>query len=309
MSVTGVYRFYLDGELVGEAENVVTETGKQYILRYMAGLVPTMANSIAVGASSEPAYDTDTELEFELARGDIYLRSVDYGTRDVIWKATIPVGPSGVIHEVGLFPSSKNNSSGNYQSATLFTFDTTEDWTNISETDTVNSRIYGAGIKDTITTASTSVNHVLPYYPGDLSGYSPNDIFVLGCVTYSDYVEDVVVTFTNNAGDTMVGTFVVPSHLEAPGDPQYNMIKLDKGSFTNLDKNWSGIRSVQVTVNSSSSAGGGNDGIITLDGLRVIDIDQSNENYTLISRAALRSPITKQSGLTLDIEYGLRLQI
>ncbi|HET8689109.1 MAG TPA: hypothetical protein VFM18_21065, partial [Methanosarcina sp.] len=283
--VSGQYRFYQSGELIAAVNNTVTDNGKRFLLRYLAGLSPALINCLAVGAGGTAPTASDVEMNFEFERAPVTLRSVDYTSSDVIFKATMPAGPTGYIYEIGSFPSVTNASSGRYQSATLFSFNGQENWTNSSTRDTTNSRVGGSAISDTISSASATITHSNTYTPLDLAGYNITDRFVFAFITYSNYVQSVSLSFKNTAGDFMTGVFTPNTHTAGTGLPQYQIISINKSSFTNLDKDWSNIVQTNVTVTSKSSASGVNQAIISLDGVKVLDADQNNPNYSLVSRA------------------------
>jgi hypothetical protein len=114
LSLHGEYRFYEDGVEVFRSKNILTKFGKRYLTQYLAGQASTTVKDIAVGIGSiTPATVNNTGLDFEFYRSQVNLSSVDIqtspttgvSTYGVVYKTTLPVDVSGIISEVGLFPS------------------------------------------------------------------------------------------------------------------------------------------------------------------------------------------------------------
>ena len=72
--VTGTYRFYQNGELVGECQNIITNFGRDLILRYLAGSVRDWSGGFVVGG-----LDSHDDICAELADGSgLGVIAVDY---------------------------------------------------------------------------------------------------------------------------------------------------------------------------------------------------------------------------------------
>lgn len=52
MKISGVYKFYQNGELIGEAENSMTEVGRILAVKTIMGAIPNFATSMGIGVSS-----------------------------------------------------------------------------------------------------------------------------------------------------------------------------------------------------------------------------------------------------------------
>src|SRR5665647_3682267 len=87
----GSYRFYQDGALVGEVENLITTAGKIYIMKYLAGYVQSIAQGLAIGLGATAATVADTSLAFEWSRVPILMTSADYANTAIIFRGQIPV--------------------------------------------------------------------------------------------------------------------------------------------------------------------------------------------------------------------------
>lgn len=305
MRLNGRYRISSNGIVLSEQSNLITTVGKDFFLRFVAGINQDFGRAIAVGASSAAAAIENTELGFEFGRCPIALRSVDFSTREVIFKGTLASGIPGSIYEIGLYPEMINSGAGAYQSRLICQFNSQfEAWTNASasNTDTAQSRISNNGIMDTISSNNGTVTHVLTGLSVNLSGYSPLDSFVLAIYNGSATLANITVAFTNSAGQTMTGTFT-------PTGTGWQTIAVAKGSFANYAAyDMTYVTTITVVVTATGTAGS-TPCVVTLDGLSVRDNDTVNPDYALLSRAVLGSPIVKSSVIPLDIEYALGLGI
>ena len=114
---------------------MITKFGKRFIANYLAGNILFTQKDIAlgIGKTAVNAKGNDTRLEFEFYRLPATLGSIDISQTGtdvdgdpifsyvVIYKATIPQDVSGVISEIGLYPSTRS-STNNYDSKFLTSF-------------------------------------------------------------------------------------------------------------------------------------------------------------------------------------------
>ena len=79
--IKGIYRIFKNGLEVASQENLVTNNGKDMILKYLGSSVSSWAADLVVGTgsslsgSTNAATVTDTILEYEVVRNIIKLRS------------------------------------------------------------------------------------------------------------------------------------------------------------------------------------------------------------------------------------------
>ena len=127
----GEYTVYQDGEEVCKSKNLITKFGKRYLTQYLAGQSNTNLRDIAIGIGSTEASINDTQLGFEFYRSPVTMSSIDIQTSSstglstygVVYKTTVPVDVSGVIKELGLFPT-VSLSSTDYASNSISTLKT-----------------------------------------------------------------------------------------------------------------------------------------------------------------------------------------
>lgn len=294
----GIYRFYQNGELIHEQENLLTTEGKKLILRYLAGQAGNIGDALAVGVAATAPTASDYRLNFEIDRVVVSLKNADYANQYVIFKGTLPQASEYTIYEVGLFSNFANGIAGDYSSRALTVFDTTvETWTN-STVDTTGPRtstasiLVTAGASATVSTR-TSTNM-------DLSGYSGNDEFTLAFNKTTANITTLALAFENSTGG------VFKRSLSISALPLgYNVLAFKKSDFTATGTiDWGTITSFGVDVTANASGGS-----IILDGIRVEDTDTINPNYVLVSRALLGAPLAKTAVAPLDIEYALDVSI
>lgn len=89
--ITGKYSFILDGEVVCESENIVTNVGKSAIRSFLVGDTNNWAAALGVGVGTSTATATQTKLDFEVDREPIRLKTT-VTPRHFISKITITGG-------------------------------------------------------------------------------------------------------------------------------------------------------------------------------------------------------------------------
>jgi hypothetical protein len=285
----GSYKFYLDDKLVREQENIITNIGKIAILRFLASITNSYASSIAIGVSDITPTVLDKKLDFEIARSNIMIRSVNYDTSSILFKATFPVGQQALVKEIAVWPI------GSDRSSMLFSFDDGETWTN-QLLNTADIRIGAAGMKNVVLNGSSVENKSLLTL--NLANLLLNDEFVLAFISYDDNCEYIRLSFTDINGDIIYSDFIPDPHISA--GIQYQTVNVLKSSFTNQTKEWAQITEVSLITKAKSTQ----NTTIVLDGLRIEDSNTPGGSE-IISRAILSSPILKEAGSSLDIEYVL----
>lgn len=292
----GVYKFYQDGKLVGVRENLLTNAGHTAILRYLAGQIPNLGDTIAIGSSPVAASSSDVRLSFEIDRFAVQLKNADITNDLIIFKTTIPQELVYKIYEIGLWTTQTNRLAGQFPSKMLTSFDTVvETWTN-SSLDSTNQRVgdnglrVDAGISSTVSTR-TDVNI-------DMSGYTASDTFLLAFYKPNNNISTIKLVFANLAGGSFSQSVTVSSLPTG-----YNVISFPKSGFTPSGTiSWGTIERFGFDITA-----GGTAGFVTLDALRAEDTDTLNNEYALISRAVYGSPILKTSTSQMDVEYGLEI--
>lgn len=281
---------------------MITTLGKTYIKRYLAGLVPKMGDTIAVGIGTSAESVSSTALDLEVYRVPVTFSMYDYTTDTVVFKASIPVETAFQINEVALYSKFENASSGNYGSRNIVTFDSdTEAW-------------YTAGVAATFTTANTrlgkdSLSHTpaasattTSTYAGlslDFSKNSSADTFDLAYNNGNTNVNTITIRFKTDASNYYQYVITNP----AAG---YTISTWTKGSMTATGTpNWASIESIDVITNSKSAGASA----ISYDAIRLEDVDDVDVNYVMVARKKLTTAVTKAEGQPLDIEFALSVTV
>ncbi|QOI67443.1 minor tail protein [Streptomyces phage Beuffert] len=295
----GVYRFYQGGELIAEHENLLTTEGKRLILRYLAGQSPSLGAAIGLGVAGTAATVDDTTLGFEIERVSVALKSADYTNNLVLFKGTIEQDTTFNIYEAGLWSSSSNTLSGEFDSRLLTTFDLSlEEWTNVTADTTANRTSEDAA---KVSAAISTTTQARLDVEMDLSGYSVNDTFLLAFSKPNNNITTIKLVFEDPISSGSLSLSKTVSSLPTG----YNILAFKKGDFVASGAiNWDSITRMGFDVTA-----GGTAGYVILDGLRVEDVDTPNQDYILVSHAILSSPINKTNVAPMDVEYALEFSV
>lgn len=276
-----------------------------HIKRYLAGFVPSIAQSIAFGIGDAAEAIGDTKLQFEAGRVDISLTSYDFVNNRLVYKAQLPESFQGTISEVGLYTTSANDVAGQYGSNILTTFDSdTEEW--IMNGSTTPST-FTTGAFSRIGTNSLTQNpavsdaryDMLTSVALDLSGYSGADKFSLAYNVGNAFVANVAIFFFTDS----FNYYQFNLGVQTAG---YKVTEVNKGVASVVGTpNWSNITSISVAT--ASTAGG--TGLVQFDGLRIEDTDTVNPNYLMVARELVSPTFTKEAGKVQEIEFALNVTV
>lgn len=309
--IKGTYIFYQDGKEIYRSSNVITKFGKRFLTNFIAGNISDPSKSMAFGIDSTAASVNDTRLGFEFYRVPVLLNSTDIQTTgsvttySVVYKTTIPQDVSGIISEVGLYPSTRR-SINNFDSKFLSDFDNFLDWEDSNgfnpDVDETGAKI-GSNVL-TMSSNSTTANEYTSSTYLDLSGYSDADSIRLAYYknnTNSTNLQNIILKFYSSDTD-YYSTTITPA--SGTGYKITNDILLST-LFTGPTgtPNKSQINKVGITITPTS----GNTTSIGLDGLRINDEDTFDPEFGLISRSVLGTVLTKLNGRQVDVEYKLDL--
>lgn len=312
LSLYGEYRFYEDGKEIYRSKNILTKFGKRYITQYLAGQATTNNKDIAVGIGSTVASENNTGLDFEFYRSQVNISSVDIqtsttsglSTYGVVYKTTLPVDVSGIVSEIGLFPSVTLGST-DYASKSISTFSDYQQWTNDdgSYSTSVTSPTPRIGSNHlSLTAAASNSKQYSSSIEVDITGYSPNDSLTLAYVQSDLNLDYVFVRFYSSSSNYY--------EIRYPADLTIGS-KIKALTLNNLYLSGFGLGTpdsssiIKVSVGAKAKASGSAN--VLFDGLRINDEDSFRSDYGLISRSVLIDPITKSIGRQMDIEYRLGL--
>jgi hypothetical protein len=312
--IFGEYVFYEDGKEIHRSKNILTKFGKRYITQYLAGKNSSPDKDIAIGIGSSSATVNDTQLDFEFYRSAVNLSSVDIqtspltgvSTYGVVYKTTIPVDVSGIINEMGLFPSTTFGTT-DYASRSISSFEDSKLW--IDSVGASPSLVMTSSPKIgayylSIDAASSQSKNYFYDFSLDISGYSAND-----SMTLAYYQSDLNLDYIYfRAYDSNNNYYEMRYPAENAIGYKVKSLKLNNlysSGFTSGTPDQNSIVKISIGVKAKSS-GATN---VLLDGLRINDEDSFRSDYGMISRSVL-SPgnlITKSLGKQMDIEYRIGL--
>ena len=117
---------------------MITDKGKSIIGKYLLGQAPAYASYIGIGCGARPLLTNDTlgdysdkvNLDFEMLRVPISSRGFvnENGTDKIVFTAELPTEERYEITEVGIYSAQSNPYAGAYDSKSIFSFTSTENW-------------------------------------------------------------------------------------------------------------------------------------------------------------------------------------
>lgn len=309
----GMYRVYEDGKLIAEQKNKLTLLGRSNALSTMLGLTQSFAGSFGIGISNlsngSETYLNMTDLDFNVGKYPITATSLGTtGSQDALVYTSRITDPSRyTIYELGLF----SNQISGYVDVDALTLLNFESGDAIKETvssvgyylDDPNATFI-AGKKSTVLTDITNYrigSNAVKLLSGgtifandatiDLSAFYNSDKLKLAF--YASGAVTVTVKFSsgaNFASYAFVGTNATYSVI--------SRIKTET-STTSGTVDWSAIDRIDITV----SGGTAGTSYAILDGLRISKDKPIDSIDGMVSRAVLATPISKEAGSIIDIEY------
>lgn len=87
--IKGQFVARIDGVEIARSNNVVTNFGKDAILKYLCGTIPNWGGALAVGAGNTAASVADTRLAFEFSRNIVNLRAPSYSIDAAVAQASL----------------------------------------------------------------------------------------------------------------------------------------------------------------------------------------------------------------------------
>lgn len=311
MNLTGEYVFYNDGVEIYRSKNLITKFGKRFITNFLAGQNSFNQKDIAVGIGSTAATINDNQLEFEFYRSSVFTGSTDIqtdpitgeSTYAVIYKTTLPVDISGLIQEVGLFPSLTLGNT-DYSNRSISSFENPSVWSD-ENGDTPNlvttpSPRIGQTLFETIAAQGQEKEYSFNV-TFDISGYSNNDSLSIAFYQNDTNLDYVFARFYSSDLDYYEIQF--PSISVGSQIVELTMDNL----FNNKVGSPISDSILKISVGAKAKSSGAT--TVYFDGFRINDEDSYNPLYGLISRSVLATPIEKVSGRQMDIEYRLGLTL
>lgn len=276
---------------------MITTEGKLHIKRYLAGIVPSISNSIHFGIGGKAEAVGDITLHFEVESSDITVISYDFTNDKLVFKASIPTTLAGKVYEAALFAGPPRSGS-----KLLTTFDSdTETWVTgggAPTFDSTNTRIGIDSLRLTqaLSTTSTSVMGDIAF---DLSNNAGSDKFVIAFNNTNTNLNTLVVRFKTDVSNYYTLTITNP----ASG---YVIAEVLKSAATVTGSpSWASITSIEIAANSKAAGSS----TVDLDAIRIEGISYIEPGSVMVSRELQASPFTKTSGKVQEMEFSLDVSI
>lgn len=287
----GTYRFYSNGEILGEYSNIITTAGRKAILEFFAGYTKKLVGSLVMGIGSTAANIADKRIEIEVTRSNISNVGVDYANNAVVFRAQIDAVENFTIYEIGAHSIEKE--SAIIASQIIIDFNEEQDAWTVGTWSATNSRV-GSALQITTAGASQTSNSEIAGIEIDISQYSDIDQFVWAYRANNANVASISIVFKTDDANYYTAT------IATPANGVYSISSINKGSFVSTGTpSWANITKVLVRV--VSSAGGA--ASVDFDAVRLEDADANREESVIVSRAVLGAPVVKTAGLPIDVEY------
>jgi len=307
--IKGKYVFKVNGEIIFEKDNVITQNGIDIINRYLAQSVQDWAGTVVVGALGTTSASTDTSLAYEISRAPVILRTYSpsgtyvngavSGSNQIIIKASLDPLLVGSIYEIGIVPQNflQTSTKNNFY---LTEFDEvygtsgSSDWINNSgsahKTLYASSRFGNYNITLSYGTTISRAGFNL-----DFNNYTTNDYLQLLYFGTSYPAGSVVFSFIDTNGNS----WVAPTMVLSPTASQ--------GYFTaSVSLSNSPASAFNYSVETISASSGMTSGTIYLDSLKLMAGDSKTSEEQLISRTSSSAAlVTTKYGQPTEIEYYL----
>jgi hypothetical protein len=310
--ITGIYRFYLGGELIAEQKNALTEAGRSIAIKSLLGIIPNFVNSIAYGVdgtantfNSASTLITNNSLGFEVGRTEVIgsTFSLSGTNNSLVYSGQIQDPFQYEIHEIAIYPQSNIANTQTIDSEILFTFDANEILTkngtasSASTEFTASARVGGEVL--IVPTGDGTTNYISKSLDSNelstINTFSSKDLFKLALINTSSTSSAASVYFRFFTDDNSY--YTIPFVTQSSSG--YSIVSVEKGAATVTGSpTWSSITSLRFWNASTQD--------VKLDAMK-IDVGSYllDTNFGMISRAPLATPVFKPASIPLTIEYSL----
>jgi hypothetical protein len=286
----GIYRFYDGDDLIAECPNILTNSGRIAIGRYLSGERGSWGDALAVGSGDSTPLATDTALEMEFWREEVDLKKYNgpgaIPPNQLVLRSIIPARIAGVIKELGVYCTV----TPDYILAagpTIAIFDTSiESWVG-GEDEEFDYRI---GTKSLKVEGGSSAS--VKYY-GDLRAFTENTKFRLAYYSVGS-VTNVKIRFASNLSNFKEYSF------EPENTGNYTVELWELGDFAQTgNPDWKEVFFIEVEVEGS--------GHVVFDAITSTEQRPNDVLSVLVSRALVNANgedfIEKLPTRELQIEY------
>jgi hypothetical protein len=284
---------------------MITEQGKDLILRYLAGVAPSFAGDIAVGTGFSTPVSTETSLDFEIGRFEVASGAVEGATKRAVFQSTIENNTEFVLGEIALYPNISLLGINSFKSSVSFLFSASEGYTLGNFNSTIVSKAttgleslirvgtQGLKLQAAASSAFTSNNKDYRYVS------SQDKINLALIVNNTTPTFDVTLKLYDSVNPTVPMTIQLTQansviKYDVVGSNSYVTLKKQVGTQT---VDFSKITKFEFVNNGSQT--------VILDGFKFEEVDSVSPFNAMIVKQKLPSLITKLSGVPVDIELQL----
>jgi len=291
--INGYYVIKSGNTFIASSKNVITTSGLNTINQFLAGAIPTWSNYIAIGvlSSKSSASITDTDLEYEIGRYQVDLRSFQTvsGSNQLIFKTNLPPTLAASITEIGLF--ARNKSTKDHYFITDFSeqISGSSTWSNAS---VAYSSKYGTSNVNQYSSNGFISNNL----SFNVAGYSANDYANL--LVYSPTA--ISASFQIRFSDTSSNNWYTGSGMTSISSGSWSSIKIQFLNQPSSNFNYN-VNSMSISFRTNTAAS------VTFDALKLISGDTKATIDQIVSRTVLSNVIEKEYGKPMQIEYYMQV--
>lgn len=283
---------------------MITTLGKTAIRAYIAGLAPSIGQTLAVGIRNNAPAVGDTQMGFEVARVPVTSVSLDPSTNKIVFKGTMDSADAVKVYEIGLWSSEASEDS----SLVLGFDDFDEAWegdvVGFSEA-TATSRI-GTSLMDMTVTDATSKVATYPIESTDMSTYlGPDDSWAIAFNKAGTANLTVKLKLTSGDGAGSLEFNFFPSNVSAAGYTFGSALVKNATVTGSFDP--SAITQFDVTV--APVAGNAATSTIQLDGVVATNASYERNGSVLVARALVSPVFSTNTATPTDLEYELEVLV
>jgi hypothetical protein len=288
--MNGYYRVYDHKDLVAEFPNVLTNSGRIAIGRYLSGERASWGDALAIGSGNSSPLATNNALDMEFWREEIDFKSYNGPSASppnkLVLRSIIPTSVAGFIYEMGVYCTLTPDQVLT-EGPAIATFDSSrESWVG-GQDEIVDYRI---GTRSLSVDAGSSAS--LKLY-GDLRAFNENTNFRLAYYSFGS-VTAVKVRLSSNDSNFKEYSFTPESTGE------YKIQRWLLQDFSQVgNPDWKEVYFIEVEVEGS--------GYVVFDGLTSSEQRPGDVLTVLVSRALVsvngENFIQKLPTRELQVEY------
>jgi len=304
-SLKGEYIFYKDGVEICRSQNIITDQGKEEIIKYLSRQTSDYAAKIVFGVGTSTPSASDEFLQFETFPVGVLFKTVDFTQTptQLVFRSTIPYLFKGVIREAGLSTiggvllGEVNDINDNVSLVATFDPDY-ETWSTPSGVEYVLNdlegtpllRIGDSGLQISVSTGTVTseYDNVTSYF----APYSDTDFMKVAFNVATSVPTSISIKFEDNQANYYTAT--IPAADMSLG---YNIKSIN---FSDLVGTGNPViqNTVKILVSVTSSSAS----VVTMDGIRFDEYSDLDKSI-LVSRSLLSTPLVVEGGFPFDVEY------